>query len=891
MLRKFLSTIGILIGTMLLVLFVIGMFFEKQVGELVIRELNKSIKTNLRVGEFDLSLIGNFPEATLSLKNVVLDGSLRGSGTLLKADNLSLRFGAMGVFSGKYDIKTIDIQDAAMHVLVDKNGKASYDVFKDSGKESSSDGGDFLLSLEKASLKNVELIYVDEMTKLETAMTINNASASGEFSNEKFKLTSNAQLYSGYIELEGDQYLAGKELGYDADIDVDFKNGVYGFRDVVVEVDNSNSFNIDGDIKMKGNDTDFNLLINGRDCSLSSVLDLLPPSYEQSLGDFESKGTFLFNASVKGIYNALKTPTVDITFGLQDGKITNPRLDYDLRDADFTANLVTGGRVKSYFEIPDFKGILHGEKIAFSVRADNLDDPHLRLRFNGNIPMDAVHGLINIPGLKDGDGLFEIENLEVSGKYKDMIDPYGISRVKANAVMNFNDFELEINEEDVNIEDGSLVLAGNTLSIKDANVTAPGTDITFDGSLKNLIPVLFADSTNSKKAKLKFNAKLSGESLDLDELIKLTQIDVEEGDVTEEVYDSLKQADIQQNEDFFALLDGTFQADIEKLNYNRINGKNLKGKLILSNNKLKIRDVKVDAMKGNFQLGGDVTFDDKPNITAKIYCKGIDAKQFFYQTENFGQDYLTDKHVRGTLDAKIKIDAFFNEKGEFLQDKLYTLVDVELRDGELVGFEMLEDFSTYIKLKDLKRVKFTKTENQFAIKKGVFYIPTMFIQTNAANLTLSGKHTLEHKLDYLIKVNAGQVLMNKFKKFNPSRKPKKAKKKGLFNIYVNVSGTLDEYDFKYSKKNYNKVLQAGMEREFEKIRSEVRKEFSVNALYEPDDVLDEGESSSSNREFVGPSQPIFQTPSKPEPEITEEAKKEIPDEEFDPELDVEIDFN
>jgi len=89
-------------------------------------------------------------------------------------------------------------------------------------------------------------------------------------------------------------------------------------------------------------------------------------------------------------------------------------------------------------------------------------------------------------------------------------------------------------------------------------------------------------------------------------------------------------------------------------------------------------------------------------------------------------------------------------------------------------------------------------------------------------MTFSGRHTVDHKMDYLIKVNGGQTLMNKFKKFNPSRKPLKAKKKGFINIYTHVFGTLDEYDFKYGKRNYNRVLDSGLGRKYEQMRSEPR---------------------------------------------------------------------
>ncbi len=888
MFRKLLSILGILIGTALLALVVIAAFFEDQVGELFVRELNKSLKNELRIATVDLSLIKYFPEAGVTLEDVNLQGGYSKSGTFLQAKNISLRFSAMSLLSGKYDIKTIDVEDGAMLILIDKQGRASYDIFKETDQESNNT--EFQLALQRAALKNVELIYIDENTQQEIAMNIDNAEVSGEFSNEKFKMKSTANIFSGFVEIEGDRYLVGKNISYDADIDTDLKNGRYRLRNVVVKVDKTNAFTVDGSIESKEKSTDYDLTINGKDCNLSSVLDVLPPQYAKPLGDFESTGTFFFKSFVKGRYDAINTPLVNISFGLNDGKITSPRLDYALKDASFKALFDNGGSKpkNGYFDMPNFTGILHGEDIEMNLRATNLDDPNIRFGFKGNVPMDAVHDLLNIQGIENGDGFFEVKDLLVTGKYKDMIDPYGIARVNAKATMNFDDFELEMNGKAVTIEEGEMSLNDNKLSVKEVNITAPGTDVTVTGDFNNLIPVFFKDSLNSKDAHLQFNALLKGESLDLDQLFDLVSTDIEEGDVPEAVYDSLKQDDIAQNEDFFALMDGTFEANINNINYRKINGKNLTGQLIFKNKKLKIRNVKVDAMKGNFTLRGDVTFDEAPNLTTKIYCDGIDAREFFRQAEDFGQDYLTYKNIKGTLDAKIKIDAEWNEAGEFMDNKLLVLSDVEMTNGELIGFKMLEDFSKYIKLRDLQRIKFTKTNNQFALKNNTFYIPTMFIQSNATNMTLAGRHTMEHDMDYLIKVNGGQTLLNKFKRFNPSRKALKAKKKGFINIYTHVSGTLDDYDFVYGKKNYKKVLDSGLERKYAQIRREVKEHLSVDALYEPGDMLDEGERSqtSINYELTAP-QRVVPRPSQ-EPITTQKTK--IPDEEYDPNLDKEIDF-
>jgi len=62
-----------------------------------------------------------------------MKGGHPNSGTFLQAQNLSLRFASMSLLSGKYKINSIDVNDASMNVLIDKKGRASYDIFKDTG--------------------------------------------------------------------------------------------------------------------------------------------------------------------------------------------------------------------------------------------------------------------------------------------------------------------------------------------------------------------------------------------------------------------------------------------------------------------------------------------------------------------------------------------------------------------------------------------------------------------------------------------------------------------------------------------------------------------------------------------------------------------------------------
>ncbi len=226
----------------------------------------------------------------------------------------------------------------------------------------------------------------------------------------------------------------------------------------------------------------------------------------------------------------------------------------------------------------------------------------------------------------------------------------------------------------------------------------------------------------------------------------------------------------------------------------------------------------------------------------------------FLKNENFGQKELTDKNVKGRLDSKILINAFWDEDFNFLDEKLYVLMDLTIREGELIDFKMMEDFSKFVKIEDLKQIRFTDMRNQLSIKNSVLTIPSMFLQSNALNLTLAGKYGFNNDVDFKFKINAGQIISSKFKRFNPLRNPKKAKKNGWFNIYVGMEGNLyGKLNFDYTdKKDAKAVLDDKLKVEFQDIQNIIKTKFKTDDVTEPldwDDNDDDGGDDGEWGEF------------------------------------------
>ncbi len=842
-LKRFALISLVTIVVLLLLASALTMAFEKQIGRRVIAELNKQLATELRVEKFDLSVIRTFPNVAANLRGVELDDN-RG-GVLLDADNLSFRFGLFSLLTSRVKIKSVVVQNGKLAVRTDRKGNANYDILVKSETEAeapASEGGSTAISLQSARLEDIELVYADEMTDQFVDLVVEEAEFSGEFSSSQFSLASDAQLQSRFFDIDGVRYLPRTALGYSAKVFVDLEARRYELEKVDLEV-NNNTFKAEGAVERRDDGMYYDLVVSNEESNLGGVLALLPARYLDRLGGFESSGRFAFQASVQGLAGARQNPEIRVDLTLENGRISGPQLAEPLKDVALNASYDNGrsrNNASSRFEISNLKGYFNRELLEMQLRVDNFDAPRIDFAFDGVLPMKAIYGLFNNPRITAGEGELEIKNLVLKGDYADMVSTSRIGRVKAGGEVEFDDAGLTINGEEMRVDRGRLRLEDNALTLQDFQLEGAGSDILFEGAAFNLIPVLFADSLNSRRAELEFQAKLVSETLDLDRLMQLSAVTAEEAAAGEAAVDSLKAEKINKREQFTDLLNGTFTANVAAFNYHKIEGKDFEGLLEFNNNEMSIEG-STRAMNGAFDLNGRVYFQNEPYLRANLDCGGIDFKEFFRQTENFGQDVFQDRNISGTLNAKIAIDAFWDQQGNFRDDKLRVLAGIGIEDGEIVDFELLEGFSTFVKIKDLKRIKFISMTEYLEVRNRRLYIPALFIRSNALNLTVSGEHSFDNDIRYNIKVNAGQVLADRFRKYDPSLHPKEARRNGWFNLYYTITGTIDDYEVKSAKRQVKADFERSALRKRD-IAMALRQEFgALDLIDEPEEWLDEGE--------------------------------------------------
>ncbi|MEM6319623.1 MAG: AsmA-like C-terminal region-containing protein, partial [Bacteroidota bacterium] len=818
---KIIKRIAIWLGIAFFFLFIasiiIAVVFEDEIGQQLVTEINKELVADLTVENFRLSLIKGFPNVNADLQNVVLPDNRQG--VLLEAKSMSFKIGLFGLLTSNLKIKSVEIEDGALFVEINRRGKANYLITKPQKKEVATAQVNFALSLDEAILKNIELIYIDERTRQEMKFYVENATFSGQFSNDRFSLISQATTLAHFVELDGQRYFVGKKLGYGAEIYVDLANNFYELKKVGLQVA-KNKFDVVGNIEPREDYTGFDLAITSESGSIESVVQLLPEEY-QYLEGFASSGQFNFDATVKGKLSASENPRIQVDFGLEDGSLSHTSLESAVRDVSFSAKFKSGktrtGR-DATFEVANFKGYFNRELIEADFSLFNLEDPKVDFKLNGTLPLKSVYSLFDSPSITNGRGEIEIRDLQIEGRYSDMVNPNRIYRVQSSGIVELDDASLTINGERMTMDRGILTIKDNEVKVDELKLEGAGSELILEGYATNFLPVLLADSINSKEAKLRFNAVLTSDELDLDRLLGLAETKMTEDMAPKGIVDSVNTKNIQRREALTNFLEGTFQAEVESFNYDLIEGESFTGSLSFKNKQMTLVG-EAGAMDGSFDIDGTASFEKLPKFKGKVVCNDIDAKEFFRQGKNFGQTVLKSTHIEGTLNADMVVSATWDTDGTFLYDELRVIAGLGITDGELNDFELLENFSTYVNPRDLRRVKFVDMQNWLEIKNQRISIPVMFIQTNAMNMLLSGEHTFENEIDYNIKVNAGQVLLAKIKN-NSGAKPQPAKKNGLFNLYFNVAGTIDDYEIETNKRKVKRAFT----------RSEYKKEAVQKAL-------------------------------------------------------------
>jgi hypothetical protein len=253
--------------------------------------------------------------------------------------------------------------------------------------------------------------------------------------------------------------------------------------------------------------------------------------------------------------------------------------------------------------------------------------------------------------------------------------------------------------------------------------------------------------------------------------------------------------------------DGKIELALDNMQWENLNAKDVRGNCTHAGEILQF-NIAGKSCGGEIETNGSVeTTSQRNTFRADWKVKGIEMHTLLKSFNNFDQTFITSDNLNGKADIWAETMVPMTTSWEVKSKEIVTRSAIIIRDGRLKNLKTLEDFSKYIHLEALRDIEFNELRNYLKIEDGKVYMPVMFIQSTAINMSIAGVHAFDQSILYNIKLNAGQALANKMKKTDFRKDLKPARKSGWINMYFVLEGTTS--NVKYQQ--YRTAVIAGFE--------------------------------------------------------------------------------
>ena len=823
-----------------LVLLSIIYFRKDALSSSVLYALDGFTESNLAAEKLEVEIFSAFPRITLHFHGVTLAG--RDSSSFLQAKELFLYLDPISALAGNVRIKELLIRDGSLHILRQEDGKFNYAIFE------TNDGnrrGGATFTIAQADLINMHIHFNDPQKRQNFEIQMHNCRLQGSVSPREILLNLEGKYQTRTIDIAKNNYLVnqpGKLLGQ---IRINLTNQNYFFSPLELQFGND-IFLVEGNIHDWDQLTFYDLTVSCNNGELNSILTYLPAQYQNVFRGYDMYGSVAIDGSITGRMLSSENPAVKFDLSLSDGNLHHPHLSGEgLSQIKIEAHFDNGAfrRLSSAQLESSIHCNYQGEAFQANLRLEEIADPKMDLAVHGVIPAHLVFSMLPDSGITQVAGSFELDTFLIDNLWLANADFTDLEHLLAT--VSFRHFKLHYDGKPLEIQSGTVRNFGNTRFI-DLIVRHGNSSAVFNGTAAFVGEALEATDWGL----MQLDLALEADHLDLDAFAP-----------------SARPISHASSTDFGTRLvsektaiprstaSGKLSLQAGSLRYA---GHEISGASLHATSTGEIVDFEIagHTKGGDFSGFGNVHLRDTRKLSMQLNVDGIGLRECFRDFDNFNQNVLTWKNLRGGVTSQMLIDATWDEFGNLIKDQLRLQAGMSIKNGALLDFALLEHFSRYIHAEDLRNIQFQKLDNFIEIKNGNIFIPVMFIQSNAANLAINGVHTLNNDVYYNLKINAGQVLGNKLSRHDPNLRPIPARKTGFFNLYYSITGNIDDFKYKSDKRAVISSFQQSEEIR-EEIRSALSGAFGTSIdLIEPEDWQDipeyESELETGPEEYLAP---------------------------------------
>ena len=778
---------------------------QDDLEQAVIKEINKRLKSPMKIGDIEFSVIKNFPFASVELNNILAIDAFQ-EDTLCEIELLQLKFNALDLYNNIYIIQELTLKNGFASIYY-KDSMPNYEIWhstQDSSQEGNTDFG-----LENISLENFKISYTTD--NIQSVIVNNESQLQLSINNGRTEINLDGDITNEKLILDGINHLPSKKLNVNGNIVIDTLG--LNIKSAIALSE------IQLDLDFESTNKAMTVKVNTSEFELEPTLKLIPKNYLSSLEGYDLQGKSTIKFSY--ISDQKKDGYINIDFDLKEGYIRGNVLPFDMNETSLKGSYSNGKQrtdASTKIKLDDIQFTANGELVQANATIQGLENPTLITDFNTQMQLSEIEKWGYEHDFKS-----LIGDAQIKGTYKGKIGlknkvTYDLAMAEKTADLTIDNLSLHSDEQSPQLNDAklSIKLIDDNVNISAFNGTlAKESKFNFVGGIENVFSYLFL-----KNADLKIAGNFSSDWMVIDEFL-------DGSDKTSETPQESKPQAINLPNDIVA----NINLNLVDLTFDRFHMRNFSSKISYKNKLLKAKDIVLETMSG--MITSNITFeqvkDGKLRLISTTGLDNINVRQLFYEFHNFGQTTMRHKHLKGKIDSEIYLrnewDNYFNP----IDEHLYSFIDVKINNGELLDFEPLMMMSDYISVEELKRIKFSTLENQIEIKNNLIDIPFMEIHSTAIDIAGAGTHSFDNLMDYEFKILLNEILGNKFRRENK----KKVSEFGIvqddgvkgMTMFLKMQGTVDDPQISYNTLRLRESLSDGFKKEKKELKDVIKNQF------------------------------------------------------------------
>ncbi len=766
---------------------VAGIIISRQYGDDIknytINQVNRQLETKLTVDHVNFSFFSKFPYVSVVFSNVTAmsghdfqreEFGAMNTDTLFNAKKIYLQFNIIDVLFGNYHIRRIQAARGRLNMLVDQEGMTNFRLFKNRKEV---DGKSKAFELEAVKISDFDVCFINLAKNITSRAYMNDVLFKGRFSARNYSVGTVTSFE--LIEFSRANVKYADHFKVSTRIVLSMKDSLAEIEKGEVSINNLR-MNIDGRFS-RGEVSVLDLELQGRDFDLHALQSALPEPQRNAIPvDIYGRGDVAIR--VNGNFSRVEMPAIRAVYLLNIAKaryrnrsFQNIRVKGKFSNGSLNNPVSTSISVDQ-FKIEDYKTSLEG-----SFAVENLTSPSIRLTLKGNVSADAVNEFFSSGKAHDFNGIlhpdFSLQTHLTSWKFEDA------ERILSSGLdgkLSFEDFGFTLDDKYIfSGIDGNIQFAGDTW-YPELNLTTGLTHLDAKLQMEHVFNYLL-----DKDGTMWISGNVNASRLDLSPFIK------NDGD----------------DQGIFAFpkrIHARLQVAVDTISAGKFFAGKSNAFLQYKPGMLSLSSIEMASMDGSISGEAAVVQDHDKNLylSTRSKVKHMNINTMFYSLNNFNQDFIVSRNLKGYLSGEIEFATSFDSLLSMSSKNTVADARITINSGELIDFEPIKKLSKFIELDELEDINFSKLENHIIIKDQQVFIPQMEINSSAFNINISGVHRFDNHFDYKLKINLSEFLAGKArnaKKENDEFEVVEADGRRT-NLYLTLIGTPDDFKIKYDKK-------------------------------------------------------------------------------------------